>query len=96
MSCLIKEKEAYCLLEAIKELFFPQCALQDLQFALEEVLKISAFTMDMVEEKAIIDLYTLPISHLNCNRVVNAKQFETALPRVTDMFSRQEVKLETE
>lgn len=76
----------FCLVEAVCKLYFNGCSVNEFLFALENVLKIPLVTCTDDEEKAFIHYYSLPVTVLKCNKMINFEDLEKYFPQLSYVF----------
>ncbi|KAJ8304542.1 hypothetical protein KUTeg_018125 [Tegillarca granosa] len=76
----------FCLVEAVCKLYFNGCSVNEFLFALENVLKIPLVTCTDEEEKAFIHYYSLPVTVLKCNKMINFEDLEKYFPQLSYVF----------
>ncbi|KAL3866481.1 hypothetical protein ACJMK2_043775, partial [Sinanodonta woodiana] len=90
ISCLHIEtperKGRYCLVEAVCNLYFNGCSVNEFLFALENVLNVSLLSCTDEEEKAFIHYYNLPMTVLKCNKVISFDDLNKFFPQLSYMF----------
>jgi hypothetical protein len=76
----------FCLVEAVCKLYFNGCSVNEFLYALENVLKVPLVTCTDEEEKSFIHYYSLPVSVLKCNKMINYKDLDEYFPQLSYVF----------
>lgn len=81
-----KRTGKFCLVEAVCKLYFNGCSVNEFLFALENVLNVPLVTCTDEEEKAFIHYYSLPVTVLKCNKMIDFDDLEKFFPQLTYVF----------
>ncbi|XP_061172928.1 uncharacterized protein LOC133182196 isoform X1 [Saccostrea echinata] len=76
----------FCLVEAVCKLYFNGCSVNEFLYALENVLKVPLVTCTDEEEKSFIHYYSLPVSVLKCNKMINYNDLNEYFPQLSYVF----------
>lgn len=76
----------FCLVEAVCKLYFNGCSVNEFLYALENVLKVPLVTCTDEEEKSFIYYYSLPVTVLKCNKMINYDDLNEYFPQLSYVF----------
>lgn len=76
----------FCLVEAVCKLYFNGCSVNEFLYALENVLKVPLVTCTDEEEKSFIFYYSLPVTVLKCNKMINYDDLNEYFPQLSYVF----------
>jgi hypothetical protein len=79
----------FCLVEAVCKLYFSGCSVNEFLYALENVLKVPLVTCTDDEEKAFIHYYSLPVTVLKCNKMIDFEDLEKFFPQLSYVFKEK-------
>ncbi|XP_076102726.1 uncharacterized protein LOC143071921 [Mytilus galloprovincialis] len=79
----------FCLVEAVCKLYFSGCSVNEFLYALENVLKVPLMTCTDDEEKAFIHYYSLPVTVLKCNKMIDFEDLEKFFPQLSYVFKEK-------
>ncbi|KAK3098761.1 hypothetical protein FSP39_022845 [Pinctada imbricata] len=81
-----QRKGKFCLVEAVCKLYFNGCSVNEFLYALENVLGVPLMTCTDDEEKSFIHYYSLPVTVLKCNKMIDFDDLEKFFPQLSYMF----------
>ena len=81
-----QRKGKFCLVEAVCKLYFNGCSVNEFLYALENVLSVPLVTCTDEEEKSFIHYYSLPVTVLKCNKMIDFDDLEKFFPQLSYMF----------
>ena len=67
-------------------MYFPNCTLEEFQFALEKSLQVPLVKLTEDEERSFISFYNIPTKTLMCNKVIRLAEFQELIPQLKCMF----------
>lgn len=79
----------FCLVEAVCKLYFSGCSVNEFLYALMNVLKVPLLTCTDEEEKAFIHYYSLPVTVLKCNKMIDFDDLDKFFPQLSYVFKEK-------
>lgn len=79
----------FCLVEAVCKLYFSGCSVNEFLYALMNVLKVPLLTCTDDEEKAFIHYYSLPVTVLKCNKMIDFDDLDKFFPQLSYVFKEK-------
>lgn len=79
-------KGKFCLVEVICRLYFNGCSVNEFLFTLKNVFRIIVYSCTDQEEKAFIQYYSLHVTALKCNKLMNADDLDKFYPQLSYVF----------
>lgn len=79
-------KGKFCLVEVICRLYFNGCSVNEFLFTLKNVFRVTVYSCTDQEEKAFIQYYSLQVTALKCNKLMNADDLDKFYPQLSYVF----------